>query len=302
VVFDKTGTLTKGTFVVDGIYSEEGWTKDELLRFTALAESLSNHPIAQSVVKAWGGETDRTLVADYVEIPGKGISAKVEGREVLCGNLKLMAEHGIAFKPGEHGNAALFTAVGGKPAGVITLSDEVKAHARDAIAQLKSMGVKKTVMLTGDAEDIARRVGSQLNIDEVYAGLLPQDKVAILEKLEKEKSRRGTVVFTGDGINDAPVLARADVGIAMGCIGSDAAVEAADVVLMQDEPSKIAEAIKISRRTRSIVVQNIILALAVKAVVLLLGAGGLANLWEAVFADVGVALLAVLNAMRALKN
>lgn len=301
VVFDKTGTLTKGTFAVDGVFPEEGTSSEELLRFTARAESLSNHPIAQSIVKAWGGEVNQEEIKNHTEIAGKGVKAIIQGHEVLCGNMKLMAENGIAFKQDMTGNAAVHTAIDGKAAGIITLSDELKPDAASAIQELKRAGVKRTVMLTGDAEGIATKIAEQAGIDEVHAGLLPQDKVAILERLESEKSRKGTVVFTGDGINDAPVLARADVGIAMGGMGSDAAVEAADVVLMQDEPSKIAEAIRISRRTRNIVLQNIILALVIKAIVLLLGAGGLANLWEAVFADVGVALLAVLNAMRALR-
>ncbi len=301
VVFDKTGTLTKGTFTVNGIYPGEGFTSEELLRYTALAESLSNHPIAQSVVRAWGGEAIRDAITDYSEIPGRGVKATIDRHEVLCGSIKLMAENGISFTQNVHEGAAVYTAVDGKPAGVVTLADELKPDAQDAIRKLKAAGVQKTVMLTGDTEDIAKRIGEQAGIDEVHAGLLPQDKVAILEQLEKAKSRKGTVVFTGDGINDAPVLARADVGIAMGGIGSDAAVEAADVVLMQDEPSKVAEAIRISRRTRNIVVQNIAFALGIKAIVLLLGAGGIAILWEAVFADVGVALLAVLNAMRAMR-
>ncbi|WP_025688139.1 heavy metal translocating P-type ATPase [Paenibacillus zanthoxyli] len=301
VVFDKTGTLTKGQFKVTDIHPAEGVTESELLRLAAYAESHSGHPIAESIVAAYGQRIEANTVTDYNEISGHGIRAVVEGRIVLAGNARLMEREGIAFRqPGGIGTI-VHLAVDGQYAGSLVIADEVKEDAARAISALRKIGVAKTVMLTGDASAVAEDVGKRLGIGEVHAELLPQHKVEQIERLESQKAGREKIAFVGDGINDTPVLARADVGIAMGGLGSDAAIEAADIVIMTDEPSKIASAIGIARRTRTIVWQNIIFALGVKAVFLLLGAFGIATMWEAVFSDVGVTVLAVLNSMRALR-
>ncbi|UQZ34513.1 cadmium-translocating P-type ATPase [Paenibacillus sp. PK3_47] len=301
VVFDKTGTLTKGQFKVNGLYPSPGMTEAELLETAAYAESHSSHPIAESVRAAYGKEISDGAVTDYDEISGHGISATVNGRAVLAGNARLMEREGIRAAAPEQTGTVIHLAVDKLYAGYVVIADEVKDDALQAIRALEAQGVRKTVMLTGDSASVAEAVGQQLGIGEVHAGLLPQHKVEAIERLEKEKQPREKIIFVGDGINDTPVLARADVGIAMGGLGSDAAIEAADVVLMTDEPSKVAAAIGIARRTRRIVWQNIIFALGVKGIFLLLGAFGIATMWEAVFSDVGVTVLAVLNSIRALK-
>jgi len=301
VVFDKTGTLTKGVFKVTNVRPADGFSEDELLEYAAKAESFSNHPIALSVLSAYNGEVDKTGLSDYNEISGHGISVKAGGKKLLAGNHKLMAANGIAFTEAKDTGTKVYVAANGAFVGCIVISDEIKSDSRSAIAALKTLGVKKTVMLTGDDPRIAAAIAEELNLDEAYGGLLPHEKVEKLEMLSGQKRKKGKLAFIGDGINDAPVLARADVGIAMGGLGSDAAIEAADVVLMTDEPSKLVEAIDIARFTKRIVWQNIIFALGVKAVFLILSAFGIASMWEAVFADVGVALLAVLNAMRVLR-
>ena len=300
IVFDKTGTLTKGVFKVTETYTEKGISKEELLEYAAYAESYSNHPIATSILKAYGEEIDREKIEGYDEISGHGIKVKVQDKEILAGNIKLMGMEKIAYKPVEAPGTVVYVAIDGSFAGSIIISDEIKEDSKRAISELKALGVKKTVMLTGDNNEVGTKVANQLGIDEVYAELLPDQKVEKLELLDRQKSTKGKLVFVGDGINDAPVLARADIGVAMGALGSDAAIEAADVVLMTDEPSKLVSAIKIAKRTKRIVWQNIIFAFGIKGVVLVLGAGGLATMWEAVFADVGVALIAVFNAMRVL--
>lgn len=301
VVFDKTGTLTKGEFNVTSLHPEGGMEEEELLRLAAYAESHSSHPIAESIRAAYGKPIPESSVSDYNEISGHGLEVTVEGRRVLAGNARLMQREGIAFiDPGTHGTI-VHVAVDGEYAGSLVIADEVKEDAARAIRKLKALGVRKTVMLTGDAKPVAEAVGRKLGLDEVYGELLPQHKVEQMERLEREKGPKEKMVFVGDGINDTPVLARADIGIAMGGLGSDAAIEAADVVLMTDEPSKVASAITIAKRTRAIVWQNIVFALAVKGIFLLLGAFGIATMWEAVFSDVGVTLLAVLNSIRVLK-
>ena len=300
VVFDKTGTLTKGVFQVTAIHPQ-GMEEAELLELCALAESYSEHPISHSLRKAWGKELDATRLGAVEELSGRGIQAGVDGKTVLAGNQKLMAERGIPWEDCERTGTIVHLAVEGSYAGHIVISDEVKPEASGAIAALRAGGVKKTVMLTGDAKEVGEAVARELGLDEVHSQLLPGDKVEQVERLLEETSRSGKLAFVGDGINDAPVLSRADVGIAMGGLGSDAAIEAADVVLMDDAIEKLPAAIAIARRTLSIARQNIIFALVVKGVVLLLGARGMANMWEAVFADVGVSVLAILNAMRALK-
>ncbi|WP_438493323.1 heavy metal translocating P-type ATPase [Paenibacillus sp. IHBB 3054] len=301
VVFDKTGTLTKGQFKVTGIFPAEGIAESELLRVAAYAESHSPHPIAESIRSAYGEDIPGEAIADYNEISGHGIAVTVEGRAVLAGNARLMEREGISSGTPKVSGTIVHIAVDKQYAGYLVISDEVKDDSLQAIRKLKALGIRKTVMLTGDASSVAEAVGRQLGIDEIHAELLPQHKVEAVERLEKEKSQREKIIFVGDGINDTPVLARADVGIAMGGLGSDAAIEAADIVIMTDEPSKIAAAIGIAKRTRSIVWQNIIFALAVKAIFLLLGAFGIATMWEAVFSDVGVTVLAVLNSIRALQ-
>lgn len=300
VVFDKTGTLTKGVFNVTEVNPADGIGKDELLRFAALCESHSNHPIALSILKAYGEEINKEDIESYEEIPGYGIKVFAGGREILAGNAKLMKMKNISFEEVDAAGTIVNVAVDGKYAGHIIISDEIKEDSERAIRSLKALGVKRTVMLTGDVKSVGEKVASGLGIDEVFAELLPHEKVERVEELSKKEGVKGKIAFVGDGINDAPVLARADVGIAMGGLGSDAAIEAADVVIMTDEPSKVAGAIGIARRTRRIVWQNIIFALGVKLFVLLLGALGMASMWAAVFADVGVALIAVLNAMRVL--
>lgn len=301
VVFDKTGTLTKGQFKVTGIYPQGGKSEDELLRIAAYAESHSNHPIAESIRTAYGEQISKEAISDYNEISGHGIEVKIDGKTVFAGNARLMEQQGIAYEKPAQSGTVVHIAVDQQYEGYLVIADEVKEDSMQAIQSLKKAGIRKTVMLTGDATSVAEAVGRQLGIDEVHAELLPQHKVEAIEKLEREKSPREKIVFVGDGINDTPVLARADVGMAMGGLGSDAAIEAADIVIMTDEPSKIAVAIGIAKRTRRIVWQNIIFALGVKAIFLLLGAFGIATMWEAVFSDVGVTVLAVLNSIRALK-
>lgn len=301
VVFDKTGTLTKGIFKVTEINSENNISKDELIAYAAYAENYSNHPIGASILKAYGKEIDKYKIENYEEISGHGVKVIIDGKEVLAGNYKLMNRENIPYKQVETIGTLVHVAIDKKYAGYIVISDELKEDSAKAIKDLKAIGVKKTVMLTGDNEKVGSKIAKELRLDEVYAELLPDQKVEKLELLFKEKSPKGKIVFVGDGINDAPVLARADIGIAMGGVGSDAAIEAADVVIMTDEPSKIASAIKIAKKTRSIVMQNIVFALGVKIIILGLVAIGMGTMWEAVFGDVGVALLAVLNAMRAMK-
>lgn len=298
VVFDKTGTLTEGVFEVIGIHHSIMEDK-KLLEYAALAESSSSHPISLSLQKAYGFELDRKRVSDIKEISGQGVRAKVDGIEVACGNEKLMASLGLKVNPCSHVGTVIHMAVDGKYAGHILISDVIKVNSAKAVKSLKKAGVRNTVMLTGDIENVARAVASELKIDKVYSGLLPGDKVAKVEELLDE-NKEGSLAFVGDGINDAPVLSRADVGIAMGAIGSDAAIEAADIVLMDDDPLKISKGIKISKKCLRIVYQNIVFALAVKFSCLVLGAFGIANMWIAIFADVGVMILAVLNAIRAL--
>ena len=300
VVFDKTGTLTKGVFSVTAVHPHE-INKAQLVELAALAESYSTHPIAASLRTAYGQAPDTARVADYEELSGRGVRAKVDGRTVCVGNGRLMDEAGAEWHECHLTGTVAHVAVDGRYAGHIVISDEVKPDAAAAIAALKAAGVHKTVMLTGDAKEVGEAVAKQLGIDEAHTQLLPAGKVEHMEQLLAGQPKGEALAFVGDGVNDAPVLARADVGIAMGGIGSDAAIEAADVVLMDDKPSKLAEAVRISRRTLRIVHQNIVFALAVKALVLVLGALGMANMWEAVFADVGVMVLAILNAMRALK-
>lgn len=301
VVFDKTGTLTKGAFKVNGIHPQSGWTEQELLRYAAFAEMHSTHPIAESIREAYGAELNEALIADYNEISGHGIQVVFEGREVLAGNAKLMHREKIRFSVPSELGTIVHIAADKQYAGYLVIADEVKEDAAQAISSLKRLGIKKTMMLTGDIKAVGEAVGKQLGVDEVRSELLPQHKVEELEKLDHQKGSKEKIIFVGDGINDTPVLARADIGIAMGGLGSDAAIEAADIVIMTDEPSKISSAIYIAKKTRSIVWQNIIFALLVKAIFLLLGAFGIATMWEAVFSDVGVTLLAVLNAMRVLK-
>ena len=299
VVFDKTGTLTKGTFRVTAVHPE-AIPERELLEMAALAESYSDHPISRSLREAFGAEPDRSAVSDVQEITGCGVRARVDGRNVLAGNARLMELEGVFWKECELSGTVVHVAADGRYLGHIVISDEVREDSAEAVADLRRQGVRSAVMLTGDLKEVGERVAGELGIDEVHAELLPAGKVEQVEALLKRKSARGKLVFVGDGINDAPVLSRADIGVAMGGLGSDAAIEAADVVLMDDRPSKIAQAIQISKKTLRIVWQNIVFALGVKAVVLVLGALGLANMWEAVFADVGVMVLAILNATRAL--
>ena len=300
VVFDKTGTLTQGVFEVSGVHHSE-MENEKLLEYAALAECASSHPISKSLQRAYGKAIDRDRVRDIQEISGKGVSAVVDGHAVLAGNDKLMALRGIPFIGCHSVGTIIHIAIDGQYAGHIVISDVVKPHAKEAIERLKHAGVEKTVMLTGDSRRVADQVAGALGVDEVHSELLPADKVAQVEKLLADKGGRDKLAFVGDGINDAPVLSRADIGIAMGAMGSDAAIEAADVVLMDDDPLKIAKAIRISRKCIGIVYQNIVFALAVKFACLALGALGLANMWAAIFADVGVMVLAVLNAIRALR-
>ena len=303
VVMDKTGTLTEGVFHVEEIVAEKGIEEAEVLKYAALAESYSNHPISQSLQKAYGKEVDASQVTDVLEVAGKGVKATVLGHQVVAGNKKLILEE-TEFK-GELKEypsiTQVFVAINGVYVGCILLADKIKDDAKDAIRALKKLGIK-TVMLTGDSKEVGEKVADNLGIDKVYTSLLPGDKVNIVEQIIEDKSEKGKVVFVGDGINDAPVLARADVGIAMGGLGSDAAIEAADMVIMDDQPSKIRQIIKISKKTMVIVRENIVFALGIKAAVLVLSALGLVGLWAAVFADVGVSILAVLNALRCLRT
>ena len=299
VVFDKTGTMTKGVFEVNGIHHST-IENEKLLEYAAFAESASSHPISKSLQRAYGKEIDRSRVSDIQEISGNGVTAKVDGMEVAAGNDKLMKHLNIPYQDCHQTGTIIHMAINGKYAGHIVISDIIKPHSKAAIAELKKAGVDKTVMLTGDAKKVANQVASSLGIDEVYSELLPADKVEKVEELLRVKLGKAKLAFVGDGINDAPVLSRADIGIAMGAMGSDAAIEAADIVLMDDDPIKIAKAIKISRKCLRIVYQNIVLALVVKFACLALGAVGIANMYLAIFADVGVMILAVLNAIRCL--
>ncbi|MCD7745832.1 MAG: cadmium-translocating P-type ATPase [Lachnospiraceae bacterium] len=299
VVFDKTGTMTQGVFEVSGVH-HSSIDEAQLLEYAALAESASSHPISKSLQRAYGKSIDRTRVTDIEEISGNGVTATVDGKPVAAGNAKLMNRLGISYKECHHVGTVVHIAIDGAYAGHILISDLVKPTAKESIQSLKKAGVTKTVMLTGDSRPVAEQVASELGFDEVYSELLPADKVAKVEELLAEKSDKQKLAFVGDGINDAPVLSRADIGIAMGAMGSDAAIEAADVVLMDDDPLKVAKAIRISRKCLRIVYQNIYFAIGVKAICLVLGALGIANMWMAIFADVGVMILAVLNAIRAL--
>ena len=299
VVFDKTGTLTKGVFEVNGVHHSE-MEEEKLLEYAALAESASSHPISRSIQRAYGKEIDRTRVSEIEEISGNGVTAKVDGKLVAAGNDKLMKRLGITPIACHSAGTIIHIAIDGKYMGHILISDVEKPTSKEAIRALKSAGIEKTVMLTGDAKRVADQVAEKLGLDEVYSELLPSDKVAQVERLLAEKPAKAKLAFVGDGINDAPVLGRADIGIAMGAMGSDAAIEAADVVLMDDDPLKIVKAIKISKKCIRIVYQNIIFALTIKAICLILGAIGIANMWIAIFADVGVMVIAVLNAIRAL--
>ena len=300
VVFDKTGTLTQGTFKVVGIHPENGVTGDALMEAAALAESWSKHPISLSIKNAYGKDIDPSRVTDVQELGGHGVTAKVDGKTVAAGNARLMAKLGLTVPEITEPGTIVHVAMEGRYAGYLLIADVVKPHSAAAIKGLKQAGVRKTVMLTGDAEPVAKAVSAELGLDEYHAGLLPGDKVDQIETLLAAKQPKENLAFVGDGINDAPVLSRADVGIAMGALGSDAAIEAADVVLMDDDPAKIALAMRIARRTLRIVYQNIVFALAIKFACLVLGALGLASMWTAIFADVGVMVLAVLNATRAL--
>jgi Cd2+/Zn2+-exporting ATPase len=300
IVFDKTGTLTKGVFNVTEVKGLAGTTEDELIKYAAYAESYSDHPIAVSILKAYGKEIDRNKVADYEELSGYGVRATAYDRSITAGNARLMKLEGVSIENPDTIGTVVHVLLNNVYSGYLVISDEIKEDAALAIKQLKAAGIGKTVMLTGDARTVGEKVAGMLGLDEVHAELLPDQKVLMLEDIEKDRKARGKVAFVGDGINDAPVLARADIGIAMGGLGSDAAIEAADIVIMTDEPSKIVSAIKIARNTKSIVWQNIVFAMGIKVIVLLLGAGGLATMWEAVFADVGVALIAVLNSIRVL--
>lgn len=299
VVFDKTGTMTQGVFEVSGVYHNQ-MPEDKLIEYAAYAEGFSSHPISKSLKNAYGKEIDRTRVTDVEEISGKGVIARVDGVPVAAGNHKLMEELGLGWKECDQAGTVVHMAVDGSYAGCILISDLLKPHAKEAISELKKAGVKKTVMLTGDAKKVADQVAEELGIHEVYSELLPADKVNKVEELLSQKSDKERLAFVGDGINDAPVLSRADIGIAMGALGSDAAIEAADVVLMDDDPLKIAKAIKISRKCVRIVYENIYFAIGIKIICLVLGALGIANMWLAIFADVGVMVIAVLNAIRAL--
>lgn len=299
VVFDKTGTMTQGVFEVSGIHHNE-MPDEKLLEYAALAECSSSHPISKSLQKAYGKPIDRNRVTDIEEISGNGVIAKVDGISVAAGNTKLMNRLGIAYQDCHHVGTVVHMAIDGKYAGHILISDIIKPHAKEAIAELKKAGISKTVMLTGDSKRVADQVAEELGIQEVYSDLLPADKVSRVEELLNQKSEKAKLAFVGDGINDAPVLSRADIGIAMGALGSDAAIEAADIVLMDDDPLKISKAIKIARKCIRIVYENIYFAIGIKILCLILGALGIANMWVAIFADVGVMILAVLNAVRTL--
>jgi Cd2+/Zn2+-exporting ATPase len=301
MVFDKTGTLTKGSFEVTEVRAEPDISENELIYYAAHAEGFSTHPLALAIIKKYGDELDKSIVSDYSEHAGMGISAKVENKNILLGNSALLEKFVVPFIPDTNDGTIMYVAIDGKYSGSIQLEDTIKEGASNAINDLQALGVENIVMLTGDRKGTANKVASKLGINKVHAELLPHEKVEHLEKLVKNRKKNDNIVFIGDGINDSPVIARADVGIAMGETGSDAAIEAADVVIMTDELERLPEAIRISRKTKTIVYQNIALAMIIKVIVLFLGAGGLASMWEAVFADVGVALLAILNAMRIVK-
>ncbi|MBO5744431.1 MAG: cadmium-translocating P-type ATPase [Clostridia bacterium] len=301
VVFDKTGTLTNGRFSVTQIETEN-ITREEFLKYAAYAEATSTHPVAQCICREYAGDVDISLVSNVNEYSGAGVGAEYNGKRILIGNRRLMVDNKVEAPYVEGQKNVVYLAVDGQYKGYAVLDDEIKPSSEDAIKDIKKQGIKKSVMLTGDLHSNAVKIANNIAIDQVYAELLPQDKVEVLEKLILEKSKNKTVVYVGDGINDAPVISRADVGIAMGAMGSDAAIEAADVVLMDDDPIKVSEAIRISKRTMNIVRQNIVFALGIKGIVLILGAIGLANMWLAVFADVGVSVIAIANAMRALKK
>ena len=300
VVFDKTGTLTEGVFDVQKVNPENGITADELIEIAALAESMSNHPIASSILRKYEKELDNLRVDDYEEITGKGIKAKVDGKEVLIGNTKLMSDNGITFEKSNDVGTVLYVAIDNVYSGHILISDKIKEDSKRAVEYLKKSGVSQIVMLTGDRKEVGEHVSKTLNIDKYFAELLPNDKVDRLEELLKNRDENKTVIAAGDGMNDAPILAMADVGVAMGGLGSDAAIEAADVVIMTDEPSKIVSAIKLANKTMRIVKENIAFAIIVKVLILILCAIGIGTMWEAVFADVGVSIIAILNAMRVL--
>lgn len=300
-MFDKTGTLTKGTFSVTEVIPANGYAADDVLKYAAFAEYFSNHPAAKSIKSAYGTEIDGSAINNYTEISGHGVKVETSGVKIAAGNEKLMDMLSVAYDENPAVGTKVFVAVNSIFAGCIVIADEIKSDSKDAVLKLRRMGVQKTVMLTGDNEQTAKTVAEEIGIDEYHACLLPDQKVDIFEKLDKEKQKNMKIAFVGDGINDAPVLARADIGIAMGALGSDAAIEAADVVLMTDELSKLSETITVANATKSIVMQNIIMAIGVKILFLILGALGYAGMWVAVFGDVGVMLLAVINAMRILK-
>lgn len=300
VVFDKTGTLTQGKFSVTKVFPARGTDQEELLEKAAYVESFSSHPISQSILRAYGKTLDKSRISSYEEVSGHGIRAVLDGEEIFAGNKKLMDREGITVEEPAENGTLVYLAVNRNFTGVLVIADTPKEHAAEAIKALKELGIRKTVMLTGDLKSVGEEIGRTLGLDEVYGELLPQDKVTLFEKLKRETSKK--IVFVGDGINDAPVLAQADIGVSMGSLGSDAAIEASDVVLMTDEPMRLVTAVKIAARTRTIVWQNIVFALGVKGIFLLLGAFGMASMWEAVFADVGVTVLAVLNAMRAMRT
>ncbi|MEW5919565.1 MAG: heavy metal translocating P-type ATPase [Bacillota bacterium] len=301
VIFDKTGTLTRGSFAVSGIFPSPGFAERDLLRYGAAAASYSSHPVAVSILRARGGEIEKNRIYRFTEIPGQGVSVETPEGEVRMGNGKLMERYGIPYLEDETPGTRVHVAVDDQYAGSFVVSDEIREDAASAIKRLRSLGVRHTVMLTGDKSSVAAEIGKKIGIDAVFAELLPHQKVEKIEQMEKQGRAGKKIAFVGDGINDTPALVRAQVGVAMGGVGSDAAIEAADVVLMTGEPSKLAEAISIARKTKGVVMQNVIFALGTKALILLLGAMGLASMWEAVFADVGVALLAVLNAMRVMR-
>jgi Cd2+/Zn2+-exporting ATPase len=298
IVFDKTGTLTKGIFSVTQTHAEKEWKEEEILFYAACAENSSNHPIALSIQKAYGEKIDQQKITAHEEIAGKGIHVQVDGKNIAAGNSRLLADENIAFPVVESSGTVVYLAIDGRFAGYLVIADTIKEDSKQTIAALRKAGIK-SVMLTGDTKIAGERAAAELGLEKVYTELLPHQKVEQLELLQKEQSPQGKLVFVGDGINDAPVLARSDIGIAMGGLGSDAAIEAADIVLMTDEPSKLLKAMAIAKRTRAIVMQNIVFALGVKALILVLGAMGIANMWAAVFGDVGVAVIAILNAMRA---
>ncbi len=301
VIFDKTGTLTHGFFTVEGVYPSDGFSEEDLLRYGAAAACYSTHPVAVSILQARKGRMAENSIQDYEEFPGRGIRAVYNNEIILMGNRKLMKQHSVSVGGDDDEITRVHLAVAGKYAGSIVVSDELKEDAVTAVTRLRELGVNKVIMLTGDKRAVAEKIGKKLGLDQVYAELLPDQKVEMIEKLESENTTGKKHVFVGDGINDAPSLARAEIGVAMGGVASDAALEAADIVLMTGQPSKLGEAIGVARKTRTIVIQNIILALGIKGAIMTLGVFGLASMWEAVFADVGVALLAVLNAMRAMK-